>query len=89
MSGGSRVTDEMVDAALKSWYLVLTKDKHADMRVALEAALSHQAPAVAVSELEELARGDAGWTSCFGDDEYFVRHSDLRTLINKAGNDEL
>jgi hypothetical protein len=63
-----------------------------------QAALSHQAPAVAVSELEALDRWDV-FAECghngsgyverqVYDDGEFIRHDDLRTLINKAGSDE-
>jgi hypothetical protein len=99
MSTDSSVTDEMVDAACSAYenHRLLTPDGKS-MRAALEAALSHQAPSVAVVELEKLDRWDV-FAECGNngsgyverqvyDDGEFIRYDDLRNLIKEAGRDE-
>lgn len=95
-----RVTDEMRDAALKSWMgesIVIPFAGESRMRAAIEAALSAQAPSVAVGELEKLDRWDV-FAECghngsgyvekqVYEDGEFIRYADLRNLI-KANSHE-
>lgn len=90
----SRVTHEMVERAIDARWKFMMADPGVDaavsMRAALEAALSAQAPSVAVSEIQTMLdandtdRSDEGFSL-----SYFDGYRDaLRNLISKAGRDE-
>lgn len=84
----SRVTDAMFDAALSTWYLVLTKDKRADMRAAFEAALACQGPVTYVVDLEEVVRREGIYAGHLKKEEVVVPINFLYALIAKANGHE-
>ncbi|NID14387.1 hypothetical protein [Luteibacter yeojuensis] len=87
----SRVSDEMLDAALKSWMgesIVVPFAGESRMRAALEAALASQGDVVAVSELRALVgtwqRKADSLGFPYGED-YLGCGRDLSAILNRGG----